>query len=78
MSEINKTTLLNKINIKNYDQENTFGEKIKEKNFLTNKLESKKNNFDVVSITRPIYWPEKGYFEENNQINKYFQTYYDK
>ncbi|VVU95363.1 hypothetical protein CPAV1605_1114 [seawater metagenome] len=45
--------------------------------FKIKKQESRKENFDVVSISRPIYWPDRGYYE-NISKDKYFETCYNK
>jgi hypothetical protein len=44
--------------------------------FKVKKANAKENNFDVVSISRPIYWPDKGYYE-NISKDKYFETCYN-
>ena len=33
-------------------------------------------NKDLVSISRPIYWPDRGYFEKTVN-NEYFKTFYN-
>jgi len=46
----------------------------------------KKNDYDVVSITRPIFWPDRGYVEssivkgskENDFKTCYLKKYFDK
>ena len=40
-------------------------------------LKSKSEDFDVVSITRHIYWPEKGYYEKDTKKNNFFETCYN-
>jgi hypothetical protein len=74
-----KKETLNKINSLLIEMEDTSQEKEMvntELSFKKKKLKSKIDNFDVVSISRPIYWPEKGYYEKITKKNDFFETCY--
>lgn len=79
-----KTLALNQINmqLQSMKEEKARLEKELETKKLANTFKkkvitSKSDNFDVVSIARPIFWPERGYYEDAND-DTYFQTLYKK